>query len=119
MLPSYPNKLLINPQTFDFVLTTDIPTLVQQRLTIRLMRFLGEWYLDTTAGVPYFQQIFVKNPNMSAVESYIKKIILGTKDVVSLQSFQFSFDAALRKATIVFSVSLSNGSSLNDITMVL
>lgn len=61
---------------------------VKQRLHTRLLRFLGEWYLNTTLGVPYIQDILIKNPSQSTVINNIKKIILETQEVTAITSFE-------------------------------
>lgn len=115
MSPTDPTKLVIS--NFDFSMTSSLQEDVLQRLQIRLRRFLGEWYLDTTAGVPYFQEILKKNPNRFLVESYLKQVILGTKGVSRLTTFVLDYDNPTRKITLNFSVSLSDGSTITGITI--
>ena len=55
--------------------------MVRQNLSIRLKFFLGEWFLNITIGVPYFQSILVKNPNEVAIISFFKKTILQTNNI--------------------------------------
>ena len=73
---------------------------VQQLLRQRLRTFLGEWFLDTTIGVPYFQEIFKKNPNPIAIEAAFKNEILNTPGVLELAEFELDIDSALRQLTV-------------------
>lgn len=41
---------------------------VRQAILIRLRWFLGEWKFNTSFGLPYFSQIFMKNPNTVVIE---------------------------------------------------
>lgn len=49
---------------------------IAQQILISLRFWLGEWFLDTSQGVPYLEYILVKNPN----ERHIQQIL--TDDVV-------------------------------------
>ena len=51
------NDLIID--TFDLSMVDGIEQ-IRQKLQIRLQFFYGEWYLDTTQGVKYFDEIFKK-----------------------------------------------------------
>lgn len=80
-----------------------------QHLKIRLQFFLGEWFLDTTAGIPYFQNIFVKAPVRSEIESIFKQAILTTPAVKELLSFSLGYDEKLRELDVDFRVDTDFG----------
>lgn len=60
---------------------------VAQILRQELRVFLGEWFLDTREGIPYFEEILKKNPNPITVDSIFKNKILNSPGVIELQSF--------------------------------
>jgi hypothetical protein len=74
----------------DLLFVTDINQLAQN-LKIRLQTFLEEWFLDQTIGLPYFQEIFVKNPNETFITNYIKKVIKETQGVIKILAFSFEY----------------------------
>ncbi len=49
--------------------------------------FKSEYFLDNRLGVPYFESILVKNPNLIVVENLLKKIIYDTAEVLSILDF--------------------------------
>src|SRR5690606_17790014 len=69
---------------------------VGQHVRQRLQTFLGEWFLDTTAGVPWLDQILGKNYDPALAESVVKAEILATDGVEEILSFSVSFDRATR-----------------------
>ena len=87
----------------DLVLVTDAEALIQN-LKIRLYTFYGEWAFDTTQGVPYFEDILVKNPNISNIQAVLKSVILETKGVTKLTAFVFEYDPKARSASLNFTV---------------
>lgn len=82
---------------------------VAQHILQRLRTFLGEWFLDLTAGVPYYQDILKKNPNIDVVEQVFKREILFTPGVLELMSFSLELDTALRKLSLSFKVRTVDG----------
>lgn len=76
---------------------------VVQHVRSRLLFYLGEWFLDTEAGVPYFQKIFTKPANIALVESILKIVILRTPGVLKLTEFSSGYDGgSVRKLTVTF-----------------
>lgn len=63
-----------------------------QHVRTRLLFYLEEWFLDTTAGVPYFQEIFVKPVDLANVESIFKTKILQTPGVERLIRFAMDYE---------------------------
>lgn len=80
-----------------------------QKLKIRLWFFLGEWFLDTAEGTPWFQSVLVKNPNLALVGTLLKSRILETPGVLSLVSFELEFDRGLRNLAVSFQAKTESG----------
>lgn len=95
-------------QDYDLFLIDGL-SLMQQRIKQSLWFFLGEWYLDITDGVPYFQSILVKAPDQVTVEGIIKQAILETPDVLELTRFEIEYENAIRKLFISFDCKTSAG----------
>lgn len=86
--------LLLDVESNDLIFTnggcpvTDENRLiVAQRLTIRLQSFLGEWYFDTTYGVPYWQRILAKKTSKSSVDRIFQEQILAERGVLEILEF--------------------------------
>ena len=79
-------------------------TPLDQRIDCRLRTFLGEFWLDVTLGIPYFQEILKKNPDMQAVRAAFAAEIQKVSGVKVLNSLEVSMDRALRKLTVTFNV---------------
>ena len=81
---------------------------IEQKLKIALRLFKGEWFLDISKGVTYYEDILVKNYDGSRIEAVLKTVILGVPGVLELLSFDMNYDNT-RKLTVSFSVSTDLG----------
>jgi hypothetical protein len=75
---------------------------VAQQIKITLLAFLGEWFLDVTFGVPYLEDIMVKNPRMSTIEVILRAHINAVPHVIRLETFTLAFDRARRTLAVNF-----------------
>lgn len=82
---------------------------VAQQIKINLLAFLGEWFLDNTFGVPYLEEILIKNPRMAAVESIIRGHINSVPNVIRVDTLSLSWDRKKRSLFITFSASTTLG----------
>ena len=80
---------------------------VKQHLKIRFQTYFGEWFADTSIGVPWFQDILIKSPDYTVVGEILKATIIETPGVNDLTSF--SFDIEGREATMEFKAITDNG----------
>ncbi len=87
----------------DLVLTSGSDA-IRQHIEQRLKTFLGEWFLDLSTGVPYFQEILKKNPNIQIVDGLFKQTILDTPGVIELMQFELDLNAADRTLKVECSV---------------
>jgi hypothetical protein len=92
----------------DLVIIEDDDAL-RQFLKQRLQMFLGEWFLDVSKGVPYFQQIMVKKPSFEAVDSIFKTQILETPGILELESFELDYIGENRTLTLSFRAKSTEG----------
>lgn len=71
--------------------------------------FLGEWFLDNTQGLPWFQQILVKNPDQSKIDAIFQNAILNTPGVEGLNSYAFTVNSAQRILSLNFTAQTTSG----------
>lgn len=116
--------LLLDPVTHDLVFVNGQATVTQtqaeivtQRLKIVLYTFLGEWFLDETIGVPYFQQIFGKVRSKSAIDVIFQNIISEDEGVVEIREFTSEMSAGDRGYTMTFKVRVADDTVTDDITI--
>lgn len=94
-------------------LTEDLQTSVMQHLYVRLRLFLGEWFLNTAEGIPYFTRILVKNPSLSLITSIFRRVILETPGVASVSNLKVELDGATRTLSMTsFEITLTDGAVL-------
>lgn len=77
---------------------------VEQKLKSRLSTFSSEWFLNTLIGLPFFDEILIKNPNVPDIDSLIKVEIVNTVGVTELIEFGSDFDVATRTYSATFKV---------------
>lgn len=77
---------------------------LRQKIEVKLRFFYQEWFLDTSKGVDYYGMLFVKNPDINAIDNMIKITVLEIEEVLSMLSYQSSYNAALRTMNINFKV---------------
>lgn len=81
---------------------------VRQHLQNRLRFFLGEWFLDARQGLPYFRDVFVKNPNSQTIRSVFRRTILETPGISAVENLELTI-ASDRTASISFDARLDQG----------
>lgn len=82
---------------------------VAQQVKIKLRSFLGEWFLDTTYGVPYFESILIKNPSLDHIRNILRQQILDVDDVSAVTTLTLSVDKQTRTLTVNFECETTYG----------
>lgn len=85
-----------------------------QRLAVRFKFFLAEWYRDTLLGVPYYEHVLIKNPNLTLIRSLWRQLILDTPGVVRLNRLTESYDKTTRTLRPVFEAVHEDGEVITD-----
>lgn len=108
------NDLVLSP-TGDLQLTNGVQA-IKQAISQSLRSFLGGWFLDTSYGLPYFDELLgSKNQSLTPnFESRIQNAILGVPGVEGLLSWSATFDRASRSLAISFSAQVAGGTIAFD-----
>ena len=112
-------SLALDPTTGDLLLTAGRLSLVEgvdaiaQRIQGRLALWAGEWFADTSIGVPFLTFLGAKGGEKLA-ESSLRRAILTCPGVASLESFGFTFDARSRSAVVAFRAKTADGQVVED-----
>lgn len=107
-IDSISNDLLI--ENGNLVLVKNEIEGIDQHLRARLKTFLGEWFLDSRIGVPYFQQILGnKNPSTNLISAIFRREILKSSGVTSVKNLSVGLDAKLRELVVSFEATTANG----------
>lgn len=85
---------------------------VANKIRIALRTFKTEWYLNINAGLPYYEEIFIKNPNVDFIADLYQSEILKIKEVKELTEFELTLEN--RKMTITFTAILQSGEILKQ-----
>jgi hypothetical protein len=94
--------------------TEDIGASVAQKLTIRLTTFRGEWFINTTHGVPYYQEIFGKVRSKQTIDLIFQQQILQEPAVVEITEFSSEIRPD-RTYSLNFRVRITNGQITDNI----
>lgn len=100
--------LALDAKTHDLVISDydlvmiDSAERVAQQIKVQLLTWLGEWFLDTTHGVPYLDYILVKNPNLELIRQTFRDQILAVDDVRDVTDMEVSYNPRTREVTVEY-----------------
>jgi len=66
---------------------------VEQHWRIRMQAVRGDWFLDLRVGIPYYEEVLVKNPNTAALRSIFHEASLQTPGIREITAFSLDLSA--------------------------
>ena len=91
--------LLINEQG-DIQLTDS----VRQAVRIRLQWFFNEWRFAPPFGVPYFEEILIKKPDIERIRAIVRDEVVSVDEVLDAQNIRITVDKPARSAVITLDI---------------
>lgn len=85
---------------------------IAQHLAQRLKMWMGEWFRDLREGVPYLQQVLIKNADPVVLDSIFKSTIINTPGLVELTTFDISIDSRTRELKLTFGAINEDGEQI-------
>lgn len=101
------NNLKLDANTHDIIIGRGATRVggaeqVAQLCKCRLLTLLGEWKLDTSLGLPWFEAILTKNVREADIQTAISGILAETNGVQKVISVDIDADFKMRLLTVNF-----------------
>ena len=109
------HDLYLDPN-FQIAMTTDIRTAVAQAIRCVLQTVQGESPLAPLAGIPMFDQVLIKNPNLATLQHLFATAIAKVEGVAQVISVNLKLNSATRILTVNFVVRATNGTVVQGST---
>jgi hypothetical protein len=91
------------------VIMIDDAAKIAQQILITLRFWLGEWFLNTTEGVPYLEYILVKQPNMAHIRQILTEQIQSVEGVKAVTDMELTFDQRERHLLVEYTADTDYG----------
>lgn len=85
---------------------------IRQKVASRFKFFIGEWFLDQRKGIPYYRDVFVKNPKVALIRSLFLRILRTTPGVTSVPDFSVRYDFSTRQLFFDFQAVVDGSAQL-------
>lgn len=82
---------------------------ISQQVKVTLLAFLGEWFLDTSFGVAYFESILVKSPDRASIEAVLRARIRAVPGVDRVRRLDLDIERELRILRVTFEADTAAG----------
>ena len=99
----------------NLALVSDGPS-IAQAVRCRLQTFQGEWYLDPTLGVPYYQSILGKQATLPAITAIFQAAIEAIEGVTAVTAITLNYNHLTRNLIVSWSASTNVGLLSNQTT---
>ena len=96
----------------DNILIVDGEEAIDQQLRLRLKFFLAEHFLDERQGIPFYREVFVKNPNLRLLRTIFSDAVRTTPGISSVDFMEVTITAATRTLNLTFVATMLDGGVL-------
>ncbi len=73
-----------------------------QKIRGRLLLGLGEWFLNSLVGVPYFEAILVSAPRIEILKRIFRDVILSVPGVAEVAELELTYNRGTRVGTLTW-----------------
>ena len=77
---------------------------IRQAVRIRLLWFFEEWRFAPPFGVPYFEEVLIKNPNVERIRRRIRDEIRTADGVIDVKNTRVDINPQTRAARISMNI---------------
>lgn len=82
---------------------------IAQQVKITLLTFKGEWFLDVEHGIPYLDNVLIKNPNRVEIESILRTAVKDVPGVLAVPNMKLFVNHPARKLRVDINVETTEG----------
>ncbi len=89
------------------------PAAIAQEVSIALQFFRGEWPLNILVGIPYQEQVFVKNPSLAALTVLFTRASLSIPGIAEAREMKLVFDNGGRRLSVTPKLRAEDGTPVD------
>ena len=78
-----------------------------QEVMIKLRWYFAEWMFDPEKGIPWFESILVKNPDIDGIKKIFIRELLDIDDIIEVPQMDITVDSRERNALVRFQIRTS------------
>jgi uncharacterized protein (DUF2164 family) len=108
------NKDLTLTSEKNLRVTSTLSEFVSQKIENKLMFFKAEWFLNFELGIPYFDNIFVKNPDINLINTIFIREIRSIEEIIEIIKFETEYNPQLRTYAIDYEIKISDGTIVEN-----
>lgn len=90
---------------------------IRQAILVRLRWIFREWRLGPEMGFPWFEEVFVKNPNTERIRQLVRNEIMQVEGVKAANVKSAVYDRAKRAATFSYTCTIGNETYMEEVTL--
>lgn len=90
---------------------------VRQAILVRLRWIYDEWRLGPEYGFPWFEEVFVKNPNTLKIRQLVREEILKVSEVKAAEVTRVEYNPAKREATFYYTARVGEETFREEVTL--
>lgn len=88
-----------------------------QAVLIKLRWYFAEWVFDPEKGIPWFESILVKNPDMEGIKKRLIREMMEVDDILEVPALDIRVDVRTRNAVISFQIRTSEGTYKEEVVL--
>jgi len=116
------NNLKLDPNTWDIIIGRGAERVeglafTAQMVRSRLQTVLGEWKPTPALGMPWFDSVFTKAPDISLIQALVIEEIKKVEHVKDVSYIKLGFDKGARTLNITFTAISDWGDIDSNITV--
>jgi hypothetical protein len=90
---------------------------IRQDVKIRLRWFFAEWRFGPAFGLPYYEDVVIKNPSPTRIAQIVREEVMKAADVTEVRNVTVKIDSKTRIAVIAFVFVTDYGSFTEEVTI--
>lgn len=90
---------------------------IRQAVLIRLRWIYNEWRLGPEMGFPWFEEVFIKNPNTVKIRQLIRDEIMQVDGVNAADVMSVDYDRKKRTATFIYTCTVGEATYREEVTL--
>lgn len=88
-----------------------------QAVMIKLRWYFQEWVFDPEKGIPWFESVLIKGPDLDGIKKLLIREMMDVDDVLEVPVMDILYDPEMRTALVKFQIRTSEGTFNEEVVL--